>query len=556
MDKLEAELSEMKRNYEAPQWFNAAGWALFKSKYLSGVNNPAEQYARIATVLAKHAPGDKEYWRNEFFRMLWKGEYSASTPTLANTGTNRGLVASCAGNYISDSIDGMFSARRENAILSKTGHGTSSFIAVRHRGAPISAGGFALGAGVEFERQRQTSIEVSQGGIRRGAWAGYLPIDHKDFDEVWQYVHDTIDDCNVGWNISDEFAESLHLQEPEAMRRYRRVLYLRAKFGRGYMFFPDKANRLRPKYYDLDVKASNLCNEIVLGANEEYTFSCIIGALNLVKWSDIALNDSVFKATILLDCITSEYIACAKGIPGLEKIVHYTEDYRSIGLGVMGLHSMYQVKGWAFDSMEAHLANGAIFKNIQKETERASRYLATELGEPNKLKGTGLRNSHRTAMMPTMSTALIMGGYSEGISPMVTNIFTQDSAGGGYARINPVLETWLKDRALYTERNIAFIEKEKGSVKNFIHMTEHEKEVFATAFEIPQDAIIRQAASRQRYICQGQSLNLFFSQHETEAYVSAIHKLAVVDPYILGLYYVRSSPDAASMEGAICAACQ
>lgn len=386
--------------------------------------------------------------------------------------------------------------------------------------------------------------EVSQGATRRGAWAGYLPIDHGDFDELCDLLHTSDDDLNVGYVITDVFINKLNNGDKEALRRYQKAMKVKMITGKGYFFFVDKANRHRPECYkelDLDIKASNLCTEIMLHSSEDYTFTCVLSSMNLAKYDEWRETDAVFWATLFLDCVAEEFIWKAKDIPGIEKAVEFTKKGRALGLGVCGLHTFFQQRGIAFDSLEAQFLNDEIFRDLKQKTMVASHLMANEMGEPEWCYTTGRRNTHLLAIAPTKSTALIMGGISEGINPDPAMVYTQATSAGEVERVNPVLLKLMKERGVYNEETIHRIAENYGSVQGEDWLSEDEKRVFRTAFELDQRVILRLASQRQKYIDQGQSINLFFSADAEEEYISEIHKLAFKDENILSLYYVYST---------------
>lgn len=528
-----------------PYWMTKDGYKLFTDKYLYDAKTPKEQYERIARTLSRHTL-NPDYWVNEFFDIMWRGAFSCSTPCLANAGTSRGLPVSCTGNYVEDSVLGFFNSRRENALLSKYGHGTSSYLGdIRKRGSPISVGGEASGSITELVANRSIAQEISQGMTRRGSWAGYLPIDHGDFWEWWNFLHKFPDDTNIGWSISDGFIERLKSGCSEADSRWKGVMYLRALYGRGYMFYPDKVGRRAPdwmKEAGYRVHASNLCTEITLPSNETMTFSCVLGSINLMCGA-LNLSMDVFTATVMLDCLVSEYLILIKDMPGMEKVYNFTEKFRALGLGVIGLHSYFQSKSIRLDSLQAGWKNVEIFSIMEGRSEDASLYLRNCHYSENTY-GRPLRNSHRLAMMPTVSTSEIMGGYSEGINPMIANVFSKTLANGDRFYINPVFREFMEDRVKdERERQVIYrgVSADNGSVMGVKCMTPAEKLNFRTAFEIPQRAVLRLASQRQPYICQGQSINLHFSNKESEEVISDIHRDASLDENILSLYYMRTA---------------
>lgn len=562
--QLSEERKQLQKEGLVPMWFTTQGWALFKSKYAVECE---EAYKGRARTIAKTAAGylppkffgaTQKEWENKFFNMIWNGWLSCSTPILSNMGTNKGMSVSCSGAYVDDSIIGFYDALKENAILSQNGFGTSAYIGdVRPRGSKISKGGKALGSFPVFEDQVTMASKVSQGGTRRGSVACYTDISHGDFQEIYDHVYETPDEVNVGFNWYDSDTEKMNNGDSETIKRFKKLMKLRMVQGKGYMFFPDKVNRLSPQMYKdlgLSVKASNLCNEITLFHDREHTFTCVLAAMNLAKYNEWKDTDAIFAATVFLDCVAEDFIQRGSKIPGLEKAVRFTEKGRALGLGVCGYHTYLQQEGIPFEAFEAHMFNNQFFKQLHDKTLEASQALAKELGEPEWCKGYGVRNTHRTAMMPTMSTAAIMGGVSQGIEPMYGNCFVAQLAGGDDIRVNPVFLDLMKKRGKYTKKLVEHIANNHGSVQDQDWLTDHEKMVFRTPFEMNQEAILNQASARQRWVCQGQSLNLFFSAEEDERYIAYIHRKAIEDPRIKGLYYVRSEAGVEASKG--CISCQ
>lgn len=559
-DKLSEERKKLQAEGLMPPSWSTGSWQLFKNKYLYQAANPKEQYQRIAATLAAHTPKPDE-WKEKFFDIMWKGWLSPSTPVLANTGTNRGMPVSCAGSYIPDSIEGIYAAKRETAMLTKMGFGTAGYLGdVRPRGTEISVGGKSSGVLPIIEGFQKDMEYVSQGTARRGSWAGYLPIDHGDFYEVVAYLEQHPDGNNIGWNISNDFIERLKNREEEALKRYAKAMKTKMVTGKGYFFFNDKANDKRPQWYvdhDLDIKAAQLCAEICLHSSKDFTYTCVLASMNLALWDEWKDTDAVFVATVFLDCVCQEFIERAKNVSGLEKAVAFTKNSRALGLGALGLHSLYLSKMIPFDSLKAQMLNKQIFKHLRSEAEKATEWIALQWGEPKWCKGYGRANSHLLACAPTKSTALIMGGASEGINPDTAMVFTQKSAGGEIDRVNPFLLKIMKERNVFNKNVIEDIREHMGSVQHVEWLTEEEKDVFKTAFEINQFAILKQASDRGEFIDQWQSLNLFFAAGEDESYINAVHREAFLDPNILGLYYIYSMAGIqASNDKDQCLACQ
>lgn len=574
LEKLSEERKQGQALGEIPDWMSTAGWQVFKGKYLYQAKTVREQFRRIAKTAAQYAPDmpsysdvgyinpeetKAQYWEEKFFYALWNGWLCCSTPILANMGTDRGCAVSCSGGKMGDDVGLIYDAKKEIAVLTKQGFGTSVDLSdIRPRGAPISVGGTAFGVLPIIKSLVEDMRYINQGS-RRGAVAVYLDIEHEDFWEVAEYVQMFPEDLNIGWNIRNSFIEKLKFGDEEANNRWKRVIHLRLIPGRGYLFFIDKANAKRPQTYvdnGLFINNSNLCSEIMLHNDvDNYTYTCVLSWLNLSKWDEWKNTDTIYVATVFLDCVVSDFIAKAKNIRGLEKAVASTEKGRAIGLGVGGFHSYLQKNRISYGSLEAHMWNNEVFKKIHEESMRASKDLAASMGEPEWCKGTGERFTHRTAVPPTKTTALIYGGISEGINPDQAMFFTQPTPAGDVNRINPVLLELIKERGLDVDQCTKDVVDSYGSVQKVSWLTDDEKEVFLLAREINQDDVLRLASTRQRFICQGQSLNLSFANEEDEERIAEIHQKAALDPNILSLYYTHTARAVVSARTE-CEACQ
>lgn len=544
-ERLSTERKELQERGWLPSWYITQGWQLFKEKY-QYKDEPAllGRHRTIARTLAQYMVGEEEKWEELFFRELWDGILSPATPALSNTGTNRGMNVSCSGQFVGDSVESFYDGLREMALLSKNGFGTSAdFSSIRPRGAPISVGGKASGPVPVMEDYFTCASKISQGGNRRGAVACYLNIEHPDWDEAVDMLMRDPDGKNFGWTVHDSFIEALRNGDPEANRRFSRALYVKLVTGKGYFFFIDKANRQRPQMYKdlgLDIKATNLCTEIMLHSSEEYTYSCILASMNLVHWDRIKDSDSVFIATVFLDCLCQDFIKNSAGVPGLEKVREFTAKGRAIGLGAMGFHTYLQSKGIPYGSLEAQYLSTQMAKHIHDESLRASQWLAKKFGEPEWCKGYGVRNTHRVAYAPTKSTALLMGGVSESWSPDAGMVYDMASAVGELRRIPPVFYETMKAKGVYNEDTIRDIINNVGSVQHVNWLTPEEKQVFLNAYEIDQRVILRHASLRQPHTCQGQSLNFFVADEGSEDLIAELMTTAFLDENILSQYYFYS----------------
>ena len=572
-ERFSIERKQLQRNDEAPDWYTTAGYQLLKRKnYLLPGETPLAMYKRIAARAAylvennlkiKYPPKDWGYitWFDAFFTIMWQGWLSPSTPVLSNMGTTRGHPVSCSGGVIPDSIAGFYDYYKEVAQLTQRGYGTSVCLdKVRPRGAPISKGGEASGVHPVMDDLVTVCNKVSQGNNRRGSIGQYLDILHPDFDEIADQLLADDDGWNVGWNITDDFIELAKKDPDEADRRWKKALRVKLIKGKGYFEFLDKVNQANPPWYTeqgYKVHGSNLCNEVQLTATEDQTFTCVLSSMNVAKYDEWKDTKAIEIATVFLDAVIEDMLEKAKQEPGFEKVVKFTEGWRAIGLGVMGFATYIQEQSWTFGELSSIMFNQKLFKQIDEKTRAVSKYLAKKVGEPQFLKGYGERFSHRIAVAPTMSTAIIMGGVSDGINPVVANVYEQDTAGGTVYRINPTLLALMKKRGVYNEDTMRRIAEDQGSVQAEDWLDEEEKKIFRTAFEINQETILKMASDRQQHIDQGQSLNLFFPHDVKEEYVSELHWKALQDPLIKGLYYIRTLNGATKVKvnASVCEAC-
>lgn len=565
-DKLSKERKRLQKEGLVPEWFTTGGYSMFTQKYEYDTNGRSVrgQFERIAKAAAKHLKGTKfeAEAESKFFDLMWNNWLSLSTPVMSNMGTARALPVSCSGGVVDDSINGFYKNRYETAILTKHGFGTSAYLGgIRPRGTPYGKDkkGTASGIWPVFKGHAQDMIDVAQGSTRRGAWAGYLEIDHKDFDEVYDHIYNDPDGMNVGWIITDAFLKRLQSGDTDAIRRYQRCLKMKMVVGRGYFWFVDRVNRKLPEPYKragMKNYASNLCNEVALPADNEHQFTCVLSSMLVHRFDEWKDTDAVYWATIFLDCVAEEFIQRAKDIEGLEKTVRFTQKARALGLGQAGFHTYLQDHMIPFESLEARMVSQQIAKHIWEESLRASQDMAKELGEPEWCRGFGVRNASRIAIAPTKSSAIMFGGVSEGINPDPAMVFTQKSAGGSIDRIVPSLLKIMKERGVYNKKTIKSITERFGSVQHVDWLSDEEKAVFKTAFEINQKTVVNLASARGRYIDQWQSLNLFFAAEERPEWISEVHQQAFEDPNILGLYYIYTQAGIGAAKETECVACQ
>lgn len=544
-EQLSKERKQLQQAGQLPDWYTTQGWQMFKQKYIvPGEAALLGRHRKIAKTLARHMKGREAEWEEKFFREMWDGILSPASPALANTGTDRGMMVSCSGQVVDDTVDSFYTALRETALLSKQAFGTSAdFSAIRPRGSAITGGGSANGPVHVIDDFFTCASKVSQGGNRRGSLAAYLDIEHPDWDEAIDSLLASPNGKNYGWVVRDSFVEALAAGEPEANRRFQKALYVKLVTGKGYWFMIDKANRHRPQMYKdlgLDIKATNLCTEIMLHSSDEYTYSCILSSLNLLHWDRIKERESAFIATVFLDCLCSEFIDKSAGIPGLEKVREFTRKGRAIGLGVMGFHTYLQTKNIPYIGLEAQYLSMEIAEHLKEESLRASKWLAELYGEPEWCDGYGVRNTHRTAYAPTKSTAMLMGGVSESWFPDPGMVFDAGSSVGELRRITPVIYELMKTKGVYSEETINDIIEHLGSVQHVTWLDDDEKLVFLNAFEMDQRILLRHHVQRQRHTCQGQSLNFYVPEEGSEELIAELMTLVLTHPDCLSQYYIYS----------------
>ena len=348
--------------------------------------------------------------------------------------------------------------------------------------------------------------------------------------------------------MTDEYRNLFRTDQARADHIWKKILRTKMIKGKGYFFFLDKVNRSRPQMYKdrgFYVRHSNLCAEIALMSDKDHSFTCVLSSMNIFKYDEWKDTYAVQIATIFLDAVISDMLIKAKAEPGFERIIAFTEKSRAIGLGQLGQSSYFQKQMWAFGSFESIQFNQMIMRHLDRESLVASKLLAREVGEPEWMEGYGERFSHRLALPPTKSTAINMGGISEGINPVYANVYGQDTAGGTVFRINPVLLPIMKERGQYTEEVMQRISEAQGSVQGEDWLNDHEKLVFRTAYELNQETIITMGSQRQRIMNeggggQGQSLNLFITAEESEEEISRLHNIALEDEHLESLYYIHS----------------
>lgn len=503
--------------------------------YLLENETPSDAYRRLARAAARiHG---KPKLEQPLFDALFKQYICPATPVLSNFGTERGLPISCFSSaHVSDSIDSIMDVLKEVAIQTKNSGGTSIYINdIRPKGSKIKGGGNSEGV-VPFLKMFESTINgISQGGVRRGVIASYLDIEHNDFDEYIDIRKPTGDSeikCltpsfNHAVCISDSFMNKVKSGDEKPRLKWYKLIKTRLETGEPYIFFTDNAN----KNLNYRVNGSNVCSEIFLPSTETETAVCCLSSMNLLKYDEWKNTDAVRLAIYLLDAVIEEFIQKAFKIKGMERAVAFSVRHRALGLGALGWHTLLQSKGIDFEGFEAMTLNAEIFKFIRERADNAS----VELGNGVK------KNLTTIAIAPTVSNSIISGGVSQGIEPISANIFMQNSAKGSFIKKNLYLEKLLEEKGQNTLEIWNSINANQGSVQHLTFLSKEEKGVFKTAREIDQRAIVRQAAQRQQFIDQGQSVNLFFTGDAPASYINKVHLMAW-EMGLKSLYYCRSLP--------------
>lgn len=564
-------LIELKAEGEAPEWMGEEGLKTLMGGYMLPNETPREMYWRVANAAADYSDtfAKRKFYGQEFFDAMWKNWLCPASPVLSNMGTSRGLPISCNSIHVGDSVDSIFGKSHELAMLSKNGAGVGIYLGdVRGRNAAIKGNGKSEGIIPWAKVYDSTVISVSQGNTRRGAAAVYTDIGHSDIDEFINIRRPTGDmnrrclNLNHGVCIDDRWMLDAKAGDSVKRSLWQELMRARVETGEPYLFFKDNVNRQNPACYvrnGLKVKTSNICTEIFLHTDPDHSFVCCLSSLNLVKWDEWKGSNLVEIAVRFLDAVIEEYIVKSEGIPGLEASRRSAIKGRAIGIGVLGWHTYLQERMIPFDSFQAMMANNLIFKTIREKAEKETNAMAEELGEPEWCKGFERRHTHLMAVAPTVSNSLISGGHSAGIEPVAANLFSQKSAKGTFIRKNASLERFLHLKDLDTADVWKQINEQNGSVQGLKGLSDEEKLVFLTAREINQHAIIKQAAQRQKYIDQGQSVNLFFAANSSPRYIHDVHWSAW-ESGLKSLYYLRTEGvlkgDMASRSKEECAACE
>ena len=534
-------------------------------RYLLPGESYQDMFARVSQAYADDADHAQRLY--DYMSKLW---FMPATPVLSNGGADRGLPISCFLNDVSDSLDGIVSTWTENVWLASNGGGIGTYWGnVRSIGEKVGQNGQTSGI-IPFIRVMDSlTLAISQGSLRRGSAACYLDVHHPEIEEFLEIRKASGDfnrkslNLHHGINITDAFMEAVkedadfELKSPKtgtvvksinARKLWQKILELRIQTGEPYLLFTDTVNNAMPAHQrqlGLNVKQSNLCSEIVLptGADHlgnERTAVCCLSSLNAEKFlewkSDERFLEDVFR---FLDNVLEDFIQRAPS--EMDRAVYAAKRERSVGLGLMGLHSFLQSQRVPLESGVAKAWNNTMFKHIRRGADAASVKLAKERGACPDAADCGVmaRFSHKLAIAPTASISIICGGTSAGIEPIPANVYTHKTLSGSFTVKNPHLESLLEEKGKNTPGVWAQILEAEGSVQNLEWLTEEEKAIFRTAFEIDQRWVIELAADRTPYICQAQSVNLFLPSNIEKWDLHMLHWQAW-EKGLKSLYYCRS----------------
>ena len=554
------------------EWLNENSRKFLAAGYL-GEGLCAEE--RIANI-AKRAEGILQMpgFADKFYYYMSEGYYSLASPVWSNFGKERGLPISCFGSHIDDDIGNILYTQSEVGMMSKLGGGTSGYFGkIRPRGAAIKNNGEASGA-VHIMRLFESMVDVvSQGSVRRGRFSPYLPIDHADIMEFLEIGSEgnPIQELTHGVTVTNDWMQDMIDGDVEKRTVWAKVLQSRGEMGYPYIFFTDNANNGAADVYKdkkLPIYASNLCTEIMLPSNHDWSFVCVLSSINLLhydKWKD---TDAVQTMVYFLDSVITEFLEkleSYKNSPDredqqtflfMERAYNFAKENRALGMGTLGWHSLLQSKMLPFDSQQAYDLNSEVFKTLKEYSYKASEHLAEKFGEPELLKGYGRRNATLNAIAPTTSSAFILGQVSQGIEPIWSNIYVKDIAKIKTTIKNPFLIKLLKEKGMDTPELWRDIRDRDGSVQHLDFLSENEKEIFKTYSEIDQLVIIYQAANRQNHLDQGQSLNIIVHPDTPTKEINKIH----ITAWKLGLksLYYQHSMNAAQKfkQKKECASCE
>lgn len=536
-------------------WLNENSRKFLSKGYLVGGISAEDRIRQIAETAEKFL--NKPGFADKFYDYMSRGFYSLATPIWANYGHTRGLPISCFGSYIDDDMSRILYTHAEVGMMTKYGGGTSGYLgALRPRGTLIKDNGHSSGS-VHFLELFDGLINiVSQGTLRRGHFAPYLPVEHGDIEEYLNIGKEghPIQESTYAVTVGDKWLKEMIDGDQEKRKIWAKIIQRRTEIGYPYILFSDTVNNNTVDVYKdkgMKIYNSNLCSEICLPTNDEISFVCCLSSLNLRHYNEWKDTDAVETLAMFLDTVISDFVERLESYRDsndkhkqsafyfMQRSYKFAKEHRALGMGVLGWHTFLQENSIPFESEEATRLNDEIFKLIKEKAYKASSDMAKEYGEPEVLKGYGRRNTTLLAIAPTTSSAFILGQVSQGIEPLMSNAFVKDVDKMKVTIKNPTLEKLLESKGKNTIEVWSSIRDNDGSVQHLDFLTENEKKVFRTFAEIDQKVIIDQAADRQKYIDQSQSLNIMIDPSISAKDLNSLY-LYAWEKGVKTLYYQHS----------------
>lgn len=552
----------MTDKYEPWYWLNENSRAFMARGYLAD-GQTTEERVRVITDTAEKILR-KEGFSDRLYEYVSKGWVSFASPVWSNFGINKGLPISCFGSYMADNMGSILYTQAEVGMMSKFGGGCSGYAgALRGRGEAISDNGHSSGS-VHFMQLFETLVDVvSQGSVRRGHFSPYLPIEHPDALEFLDIGTEgnPIQKLTHAVTVGDEWLQEMIDGDEEKRAIWARVLQRRGEMGYPYILYRDNANNNTVDVYKdkgLKIHASNMCSEIMLPSKEDWSFVCCLSSVNVLHYEAWKDTDLVETMVQLLDAVITDFTNKLEAMRDsddpekqrafefMERAYRFSIENRALGLGVLGWHSLLQSRSLSFESDDAKKLNVEVFENISKKALAASQEMAKEYGEPKVLEGYGRRNTTLMAIAPTTSSGFILGQVSQGIEPVWSNCYVKDVAKLKVTIKNPFLKALLEEKGMDDKATWNSIRDNDGSVQHLEGLTPEEKEVFRTFAEIDQSVVIQQAADRQKFIDQGQSLNIMVPPSMSAKDINALYMQAWKEG-VKSLYYQHSMNAAQEM---------
>ena len=544
-------------------WLNENSRAFLARGYLAE-GQTAEQRIRVITDAAEKYL-KRDGFSDKMYEYMSKGWISLASPVWSNFGVAKGLPISCFGSYVDDNMANILYTNAEVGMMSKNGGGCSGYFgSLRGRGAEIGNGNGHSSGAVHFMQLFETLVDVvSQGSVRRGHFSPYLPAEHSDIMEFLDIGTEgnPIQKLTHGVTVGDEWMEEMIAGDEAKRKIWARIIQRRGEMGYPYIMFNDTANKTAPKAYqdqNLRIYASNMCSEIMLPSKADWSFVCCLSSINVRHYDEWKDTELVEDMIAFLDAVMEDFIVKLEALRDhsepekrqaftfMERAYNFAKANRALGLGVLGYHSLLQDKMLAFESDEAAALNKEVFETMHSRAEAATKQLAVELGEPEVLKGYGRRNTTTMAIAPTTSSAFILGQVSQGIEPIWSNCYVKDVAKMKVTIKNPTLITLLASKDKDDKVTWDSIRDNDGSVQHLDFLSEEEKAVYRTFAEIDQSKVIEQAADRQKFIDQGQSLNVMVDPDTPVKDINALY-IQAWKQGVKALYYQHSMNAAQQM---------